>query len=62
MNGKGDKRRPCLVSRKEYERNWRRIFIAPETSELDLILYGDPTAPKPQGVLYATTRAKRKGQ
>ncbi len=26
MNGKGDRRRPCLVSREEAERNWDRIF------------------------------------
>jgi hypothetical protein len=26
MNGKGDKRRPCFVPRKEFEENWERTF------------------------------------
>lgn len=26
QNGKGSKRRPCVVSRKEAEQNWDRIF------------------------------------
>ena len=26
MNGKGDRPRPMLVSRREFEENWRRIF------------------------------------
>jgi hypothetical protein len=25
-NGKGSKRRPCQVSREEFEKNWDRIF------------------------------------
>jgi len=26
MSGKGDKRRPCLVSRKVFEDNWNKVF------------------------------------
>ena len=26
MNGKGDKKRPCKVSKEEYNKNWKLIF------------------------------------
>ena len=26
MSGKGDKRRPCLVPREEYEKNYEAVF------------------------------------
>lgn len=29
-NGKGDKRRPTSIPKKEFEENWRRIFNKPE--------------------------------
>jgi phage FluMu protein Com len=29
MNGKGSKRRPCLVSQEEFASNWKRIFRYP---------------------------------
>lgn len=38
MNGKGDKRRPTIVSYEEYERNWDRIFNSeiPKIPDTDL--------------------------
>ena len=33
MNGKGDKRRPMQVDRKQFEVNWERIFGEPTKRE-----------------------------
>lgn len=33
QNGKGSKRRPCLVSRQQEEENWKRTFKKKEKKE-----------------------------
>jgi hypothetical protein len=30
MNGKGSKRRPCLIPQKDFQDNWDRVFLNPE--------------------------------
>jgi hypothetical protein len=76
VSGKGDKPRPLSVPQEAFAERWERIFGKPPMGEveatlihrlLDLpgpdpltVLYGDPRADKPRGVLRVRTQDDQK--